>query len=158
MVSGIAWTCRLMLVMHTTSESTIVMLPIPDLTSASAHQLPTPPRPKTITRVAASFSRTGAPTSSSSRWRDGEWERGGVIKRASGPVSVLEIGWGEVQENRRFEHLTSSRLFVCNRHTGVGRYPGPEFQSAGIKKINRRSKVHKHEYSISYRTGISFFT
>ena len=51
MVDVVAGSCLFMLLAHIQSGSTMVRLPIPVRTNASAHQLPTPPTPKSMTRV-----------------------------------------------------------------------------------------------------------
>ena len=60
-VSVVAMSWRLMLVSHTESESTRVMWRMPVRTRLSAHQLPTPPTPNTMTRLVASTSMAGVP-------------------------------------------------------------------------------------------------
>mmetsp|Transcript_22837 Transcript_22837/g.70991 ORF Transcript_22837/g.70991 Transcript_22837/m.70991 type:complete len:335 (+) Transcript_22837:366-1370(+) len=56
-----ACTCLLTLLMHTSSRSTIVILPTPDLATASAAQDPTPPIPRTHTWARARAWRPSAP-------------------------------------------------------------------------------------------------
>ena len=67
MVRLVAISCRLQLVTHTRSLSTMVMLRMPLRTSPSAHHEPTPPMPKMSTRADCSFSRLSFPRSSSVR-------------------------------------------------------------------------------------------
>ena len=67
MVFVVAISCRLMFVMQTRSESTIVRWRMPERTRLSAHQLPTPPTPNIITFVSAVFCMTCSPTSNSIR-------------------------------------------------------------------------------------------
>lgn len=50
-----------MLVTQTSSRSTMVILPMPDLASDSAAQEPTPPMPMTATWDWVNFSRAGVP-------------------------------------------------------------------------------------------------
>ena len=59
---------RLILLVHTTSESTIVKCLIPERTKLSAHHEPTPPTPKTITRFSAMRLMASAPNRSSDLW------------------------------------------------------------------------------------------
>ena len=59
---------RLTLEAQTRSASTSETCPMPVRTSASAHQLPTPPVPTSRTRVPANARIAGRPTSSSVRW------------------------------------------------------------------------------------------
>lgn len=63
-VDVVAMSCRLMFDGHTRSGSTMVICLTPERTSASTHQLPTPPTPNTMTRVAHSLSVASSPSSS----------------------------------------------------------------------------------------------
>ena len=60
---AISW--RLILVMQTRSESTIVRCVIPERTRLSAHHEPTPPTPKMITRFWPMLLITSSPNRSS---------------------------------------------------------------------------------------------
>ena len=67
MVDEVARSCRLMFVMHTLSASTSVMSHIPERTSDSAHQLPTPPTPNTMTRLDITWLNVSSPSRSLNR-------------------------------------------------------------------------------------------